>query len=86
MLKKYPLAITSLILGILSFVHLFGLEKAVLAVVLGWFGLKEAMPGYENGKKYAYIGIVLGSLYIIVIAIITVIKGPAIIGMISKVK
>jgi hypothetical protein len=86
MIKKYPLAIASAILGLASFVHLFGLEKAVLAVVFGGLALQEVMPGFEKGKKYAYIGIILGSLYIVVLAVITVIKGPQILGLIRQMR
>ena len=77
-MRKYPLACTSAILGVLSFVHLFGIEKAVIAIILGGLGLREVLPGFEKGKKYAYAGIILGSLYIVVLAVITVHKGPAI--------
>ena len=84
MFRKYPLAITSAILGVLSFVHLFGLEKAVLAVILGHLGLREILPGFEKGKKYAYAGIILGSLYVLVLAVITFHKGPEILNLIGK--
>jgi len=86
MFRKYPLAVTSAVLGLISFVHLFGVEKALLAVILGWFALKEIMPGFEKGKKYAYAGIVFGSLYIAVMVIITIIKGPKIIELIGKLR
>jgi len=84
MLKKYPLAIASVVLGLVSFVHLFGIEKAVLAVVFGGLALKETIPGFEKGRKYAYAGIILGSLYIAVLAVVTIIKGPQIIELIKK--
>jgi hypothetical protein len=86
MLRKYPLAVVSCILGVLSFVHLFGLEKAILAVVLGGLALKEILPGFEKGRKYAYAGIVLGSLYIAVLLVVTIVKGPQIIQLIGKLR
>jgi hypothetical protein len=86
MFKKYPLAFTSCILGLLSFVQFFGLEKAIFAVLLGGLALKEIIPGFEKGKKYAYAGIILGSLYIAIIIVITIIKGPRIIELIGKLR
>lgn len=84
MIKKFPLAVTSLILGLLSFVHLFGIEKAVLAVILGGVALKT--PELEKGRKYAYLGIILGSLYIVIILVISIVKGPKIVDLIGKLK
>jgi hypothetical protein len=86
MIKRYPLAFTSLIVGILSFVHLFGLEKALLAITLGGIALKSALPGEEKGKKFAYIGIVLGSLYVVTLIVVLIIKGPQIIATIGRLK
>ena len=86
MLRKYPLAVTSMILGLLSFVHLFGIEKAVLAVVLGGLALREIMPGFEKGKKYAWAGIALGSFYIAILLAITVVKGPQLLQLIGKLR
>ena len=34
--QKYAFATASLILGIVSFVNLLGLEKPILAIVFGW--------------------------------------------------
>lgn len=84
MIKRYPLAFTSLLLGIVSFVHLFGLEKAVLAVILGGIALRQAAPEQEPGRKFAVIGVVLGSIYIAVLAVIAVQKGPAILALLHK--
>ena len=38
--QKYAYATASLIMGIVCFVNLAGLEKAVLAVVFAWLALK----------------------------------------------
>jgi len=86
MFKKFPLAVSSLILGVVSFVHLFGLEKAVLAVIFGGFALRETGMEQERGKKFAYAGIILGSLYIIIILVIMIIKGPDLVGLIRKLR
>jgi len=86
MFKKYPLAFTSFVLGLLSFVQLFGLEKSIFAVLLGGLALKEIIPGFEKGRKYAYAGIILGSVYIIILIVITIIKGPKIVELIGKLR
>jgi hypothetical protein len=82
---KSKLAIASFVLGLVSFVHLFGLEKAVLAVVFGAISLKEITDGQQlNGKKYAYAAIILGSLYILIILILAVVKGPEMFKLLGK--
>jgi hypothetical protein len=86
MIRKFPLAFASLLVGIVSFVQLFGLEKAVLAIILGALALKEVSPDQEKGKTYAYAGIALGSVYVLILVAIAVIKGPAIIQHISKLR
>jgi hypothetical protein len=85
MFKKYPLAMASLIAGLLSFLQLFGLEKAVFAVVLGALALGQVVPGAEQGKRYAYIGIALGTLYIITLLLILAMKGPGIVSMLKRI-
>ena len=84
MITKYPLAFTSLILGVASFVHLFGLEKAVLAVILGGMAVRTMAPGQEQGRKYAVAGVILGSAYILILAVIAIHKGPGIWSLIGK--
>jgi len=86
MLKKYPLAVTSLIIGLLSFLHLFGLEKAILAIVLGGLALKAVPAAEEKGKRYAYAGVALGSLYVIVLVVFMAIKGPDMLNLIGKLR
>jgi|AGTN01.2.fsa_nt_gi hypothetical protein len=84
MIRKFPLAFASFILGLITFLHLFGLEKAVFAVVLGGLALKSLAPGQEGGRKYAYLGIILGSLYILTLVVIAIMKGPEIFSLIKK--
>ncbi|MCX5778664.1 MAG: hypothetical protein NTU66_05555 [Elusimicrobia bacterium] len=75
MLKRYPLAVMSLIIGLLSFVHLFGLEKAVLAVIAGKLALDDATQNTGKPRTMAVIGLTLGIAYIIILAAIAVTKG-----------
>jgi len=73
MLKKSEFAIASLVMGIVSFVQIFGMEKAIVAVVFGVLALKRiSREETLQGKKLAYAGIILGALAII-LTIVTLI-------------
>jgi len=62
-LKKNEFAVASLVLGIISFVSLFGMEKPIAAIVFGVLALKniQAAPQESRGKNLAIAGIVLGA-------------------------
>ena len=62
--KVHELAIISLVIGILSFINLFGIEKALLAVILGIIALRRiaAPESTAKGEGFAAGGIVLGSV------------------------
>jgi hypothetical protein len=66
--QKYAYATISLILGIVCFINLAGLEKAILAVVFGWMALKSTPPPVLRSRRvWAQTGLVLGSLVLIVV-------------------
>lgn len=81
-------AIASLTFGLLSFVNLGGIEKAIAAIVFGILALKRiaAPQNNERGEGLAAAGIVLGVISAILIAIFlfTLIKNPALIEQILK--
>lgn len=81
-MKNSKLAIVSLVLGIFSFVHLLGVEKAVLAVVFGVLALKE-IDQTQRFKKFAYLGITLGIIYLLIIAIITTFYTPQLLNFLK---
>lgn len=81
-MKNSKFAITSLILGIFSFVHLLGIEKAVLSVVFGVLALKE-IEQLEKFKKFAYIGIFLGIAYLFTIVIILSLYTPKLVDIVK---
>jgi len=66
--KVHELAIVSLVLGILSFINLFGLEKALLAVIVGVIALRRiaAPESTLKGEGFAAGGIVLGGISAVV--------------------
>ena len=60
-------AIASLVIGIVSFVQLLGMEKAIVAIIFGLIALKSAQQ-----KKIAVTGIILGLVYIIAVAVVMI--------------
>ncbi len=87
MMKKSKFAIVSLVLGIFSFVQLFGLEKGILAVIFGFLALNEISNHSEvEGKNYAWAGIVLGTLYLVLAITLLSMKFPQLKEYIEKIK
>lgn len=73
--QKYAYATVSLLLGIFCFVNLAGMEKAILAIVFGWLALRaNPAPALKEHRLWAQIGVVLGSLVLIIIPIIVVLN------------
>lgn len=61
------LAAAALAMGLLSFVHLFGVEKAALAVALGVMALRD--PAITvRGQRLAKGAIAAGIAYLLVLA------------------
>ena len=66
--QKYAYATVSLVLGILCFINLAGMEKAILAVVFGWLALKSnPAPVLKERRLWAQAGLVLGSIMLILV-------------------
>ena len=72
--------------GIVCFLNLLGLEKAIVAIIAGWLGLKEIEREEKSGRGFAYAGIILGILYIVVLSVLAIVKGPALIEMLKHMK
>ena len=72
--QKYAFATVSLILGIVSFVNLLGLEKPILAIVFGWLALRATPePPLNQHRVWAKAGITLGTIILIVVPTLIVI-------------
>ena len=66
--QKYAFATASLILGIVSFVNLLGLEKPILAIVFGWLALRATpQPLLKDHRVWAKTGVVLGTIILIAV-------------------
>jgi len=77
------LAGAALALGLLSFVHLFGVEKAALAVAMGVMALKD--PGITpRGQKLAKAAIIAGLGYLLVLSAVFLYHMPALNSLASK--
>lgn len=71
--QKYAFATVSLILGILSFVNLFGLEKPILAIIFGWLALRlHPEPKLNVRRVWAQVGIALGAITLITVPILII--------------
>ncbi|MFW6134419.1 MAG: DUF4190 domain-containing protein [Elusimicrobiota bacterium] len=87
MKKKHPYAVVSLVMGIVSFIQLFGFEKAITAIVFGALALNQAKKEPISGKQLAYWGIALGIVYILILVYLVIFRGnqiSEIFQMISK--
>ena len=75
--QKIAFAAASLVLGICSFIHLLGMERAILAVIFGYLALK-GKHGLKTGTRrtWAIIGIVLGCIMLIVVPVTLIIFWP----------
>jgi hypothetical protein len=74
--SKSKVAVMAMVLGIACFLNLLGIEKAIVAIVAGWMGLKETENEAKAGKRLAIAGIALGSLYIVTISVLLILYGP----------
>jgi hypothetical protein len=73
--QKYAYATISLLLGIVCFINLAGLEKALLAVIFGWLALKSTpVPVLKARRVWAKIGVGLGISVLIVIPTIIILN------------
>ena len=82
-MNRSRFAVFALAAGIVSFLNLLGLEKALLAVFMGVFALKELAAEGKGGKNFAVAGIVLGCVYIVTLTVIAIVKGPELLSMIK---
>ena len=66
-------AVVSLVIGVFSFVTLFGLEKAILAVVFGFLALRRIGKNSQlRGRGLAIAGVVLGGIAVVLLIVIGV--------------
>jgi hypothetical protein len=68
--QRFAYATAALILGVLSFVHLLGLEKALLAIGFGVLALRSSpAPPLAVRRGWAWLGVGLAIAYCVVLAV-----------------
>lgn len=73
--QKYAYATASLVLGILCFVNVAGMEKAIVAIVFAWLALKSSPPPQLTERRlWAKIAIGLASFVLIFIPTIIILN------------
>ena len=77
------LAAAAFTMAVLSFVHLFGVEKAGMAVAFGVMALKDPTLTL-NGQRLAKTAVIVGLAYLIVVAGVFIYHMPALNGLASK--
>ncbi|MCB4756673.1 MAG: DUF4190 domain-containing protein [Elusimicrobia bacterium] len=85
--NKSEFAIASLIMGVLSFVHLMNLEKAIVAVLFGILAMRsiKRQPGLQ-GKGLAIAGVILGIIGITLTTVMTIKFWPQMMQMGQRLK
>jgi len=73
----------ALALAVLSFVHLFGVEKAALAVALGVMALKDPEIT-ARGRNLAKAAVITGLLYLLLITGVFLYHMPMLNSLASK--
>jgi len=69
--QRYTYATVALIVGLLSFVNLFGFEKSILAVVLGLKALgRQPAPALDARRYWAKSAVVLGVAQVLLVVTI----------------
>ena len=74
--KQVPneFAIASLVVGIISFISLAGMEKAIVAIIFGALALKKMeRNNLSAGKNLATIGVILG-IFSIVLSVSLIVR------------
>ena len=66
--QRYNLATLALVVALLSFLNLAGLEKAILAIVIGLQALKPApAPALEQRRGWARVAIGLAITHVVLV-------------------
>lgn len=73
--QRYAYATVALVVGLLSFVNLFGFEKSILAIVLGFKALsREPAPALDARRRWAWAGTALGVAQIALVVTVIVLN------------
>jgi len=76
--QKYAYATAALLVGIISYIQLLGIERALLAVIFAWLALRsDPQPRLDNRRLWAKAGLALGVIMLILVPAILIFKFDA---------
>ena len=76
--QKYAYATAALLVGIISYIQLLGIERAILAIIFAWLALKsEPEPRLDNRRLWAKAGLVFGIIMLLIVPTIVIVKFDA---------
>jgi hypothetical protein len=73
--QKYAYATAALLVGIIGYIQLLGIERAVLAMVFAWLALKSyPEPRLCDRRVWAKVGLLLGLVQLVIVPTIVILK------------
>ena len=85
--QRYAYATASLLLGIASYVNLFSLEKALLAILFAWLALKRSPPpALRERRSWAWCGLALGLIMCVLVPALLIMFSERVRELISALK
>ena len=73
--QKYAYATASLLLGIICYIQLLGMERAILAIIFAVLALRAAPePKLQKRRSWAIAGLILGIITVILVPSIVIFK------------
>jgi hypothetical protein len=67
--RRMGFAVSALALGLVAFLSLLGMEKAILAIVLGSLAIRGAKPG-ALARRLGTVAVGLGGLFLVTIPVL----------------
>lgn len=66
--QKYAYATVSLVLGVMSFVNLLGIEKGILAIAFGLLAIASGSgPALAERRGWGKLGVILGAIQVVLV-------------------
>lgn len=73
--QKYAYATASLLLGIICYIQLLGMERAILAIIFAIIALRSVpQPRLERRRLWAIAGLILGIITMVLVPLIIIFK------------
>jgi hypothetical protein len=73
--QKYAYATASLLLGIICYINMLGIERAILAIIFAVLALRSVpQPKLEKRKSWAIAGLILGIILPVLVTGVIILK------------